>query len=80
MNSCSNCRWLNIVETEYPGIGLFYCKLHYKEDPICDKMSVKCSEIRKKNQDYNHCPNWEQGGLKGLIKRIKAFIKKYEKD
>ena len=39
-------------------------------------MLVKCSEVRKKNQDYNHCSNWEQGGLKGLIKRIKAFIKR----
>lgn len=59
MNSCINCRWLHIITTEYPGVNLFCCKLHYKEDPIYGKMLVKCSEARKKNQDYNHCENWE---------------------
>lgn len=76
MNSCNNCRWLNIETTEYAGVGRFYCKLHYKEDPIYGKMPIECSEVRN---NY-HCNNWEQGGLKGLIKRIKTFIKKYGKN
>lgn len=76
MNSCNNCRWLNIETTEYAGVGRSYCKLHYREDPIYGKMPIKCSEVR--NNYY--CKDWEQGGLKGLIKRIKTFIKKYGKN
>ena len=78
MNSCNNCRWLNI-ET-YAGVGRFYCKLHYKENPIYSKIPIECSKVRNKIQDYYYCKNWEQGGLKGLIKRIKTFFKKYGKN
>lgn len=76
MNSCNNCRWLNVETTEYAGVGRFYCKLYHEEDPIYGEMQVECSEIRNKNQEYKHCDDWEQGGLKGLIERIKAFIKR----
>lgn len=80
MNSCNNCRWLNIETTEYAGVGRFYCKLHYKEDPIYGKIPIECSEVRNKIQNYYYYKDWEQGGLKELIKRIKTFIKKYGKN
>ena len=78
MNSCNNCRWLNIEI--YAGVDRFYCKLHYTEGPIYGKIPIECSEVRNKIQNYYYCPTWEQGGLKGLIKRIKTFIKKYGKN
>lgn len=65
-NSCNNCRWLNIISSEYAGVGYFECKAKYKMNPYYGKTRCTCEEVRL---DKAYCPLWEQGGIKGWFNR-----------
>lgn len=68
MNTCRDCRWCQITDSEITGVSHYNCRKVYNFNYVTGaRMPVTCNTVRGDSID---CYKWERGGLVGLIRRI----------
>lgn len=69
MNICRDCRHCKVVPYPDLPVAAIYCKRVFIIDYITGFVAyAECGSIRQ--HDNPHCPNWEQGGIKGFFQRL----------